>query len=127
MNTISLSGRLTHDPELRTTQSGKSVCMFSIAVKRIGTEETDFINCQVWGPQAENLCKYQKKGNLIGLVGSLRNESFQTDSGETKYRSYVIANNIEYLTSKKEESESSTGVTSIKSEEITLTDDDLSF
>lgn len=127
MNTISLTGRLTHDPELRTTQSGKSVCMFSIAVNRIGIEGTDFINCQVWGTQAENLCKYQKKGNLIGLVGSLRNESFQTDSGETKHRSYVIANNIEYLTSKKEDSESSSGATSIKSEEIILTDDDLPF
>ena len=127
MNTIQLIGRLTNEPELRTTQSEKNVCNFNIAVNRTSSEGTDFISCQVWGTQAENLCKYQKKGNLIGVIGSLRIDKFQDDQGNDKYKSYVLANNIEYLTSKKEESESSNGVSSVKSEQITLSDDDLPF
>lgn len=127
MNTIQLIGRLTNEPELRTTQSGKNVCNFNIAVNRTSSEGTDFISCQVWGIQAENLCKYQKKGNLIGVIGSLRIDKFQDDQRNDKYKSYVLANNIEYLTSKKEESESSNGVSSVKSEQITLSDDDLPF
>lgn len=66
MNRAILIGRLTKDPELRTTSSGRNVCQFAVAVNRTftnanGEREADFINCVVWDKQAENLCKYQKK------------------------------------------------------------------
>lgn len=103
MNTISLIGRLTKKPELTRTQSGKTLSQFTIAVNRIGQEQADFINCVVWEKQAENLAKYQDKGSLIGLSGSLRVEQFQDKDGNNRYKTYVLVNNIEYLQSKSSE------------------------
>lgn len=105
MNTISLVGRITKDLELRFTQSNKPVCEFSLAVNRIGQEQADFITCQVWNGQAENLSKYQGKGSLIGVLGSLRVDQFQDKDGNNRYKTYVLANNIEYLGTKKETTE----------------------
>lgn len=100
MNTVNLIGRLSKKPELRQTSNNKSVCEFSIAINRIGKDETDFINCTVWEKQAENLAKYQDKGSLIAVNGSIRTEKYQNDKGETRYKTYVLANNVEYLSSK---------------------------
>lgn len=108
MNLITLTGRLTRKPELKNTTSGKSVCDFSIAVSRNytnedGKKEADFINIQVWDKQAENLCKYQDKGNSIAVVGSIRTRQYDDEKGNKRYVTYVLANNIEYLSSKKNE------------------------
>ena len=101
MNLIGLVGRITKDLELKCTPSGKYVCEFSLAVNRIG-EGADFITCQVWGTQAENLARYQGKGSLIGITGSIRVDKFETKEGNTRYKTYVLANNVEYLGTKKE-------------------------
>ncbi len=101
MNTISLTGRITKDLELKCTPSGKYVCEFNLAVNRIGSETTDFITCQVWGTQAENLAKYQSKGSLIGIIGSIRVDTYEVE-GQKRYKTYVLANNVEYLGTKKE-------------------------
>ena len=106
MNQINLIGRLTRDPELRFTQTNKAVCEFDIAVNRIGQEQTDFITCVVWEKQAENLTKYQSKGSLIAVNGALRVDKYQNQEGENRYKTYVLATNIEYLSSKKETTES---------------------
>lgn len=103
MNSINLVGRITKDIELRYTQSNKSVCEFNLAVNRIGQEQADFITCQVWNGQAENLSKYQGKGSLIGVGGSLRVDQFQDKEGNNRYKTYVLVSNIEYLGAKKEE------------------------
>lgn len=103
MNQINLIGRLTRDPELRFTQTNKAICEFDIAVNRIGQEQTDFITCVVWEKQAENLTKYQSKGSLIAVNGALRVDKYQNQEGENRYKTYVLATNIEYLSSKKEE------------------------
>lgn len=100
MNSINLVGRITKDLELKCTPSGKYVCEFSLAVNRVG-EGADFINCQVWNAQAENLAKYQSKGGLIGVVGSLRTETYEVE-GTKRYKTFVLANNIEYLSSKSD-------------------------
>lgn len=126
MNQINLIGRITRDLELRTTTSGKAVCEFDLAVNRIGQDATDFINCTVWGNQAENLCKYQGKGSLIAVTGSLRIDKYQNQEGENRYKTYVLANNIEYLSSKSSE-EASKPETTFNPDEIVLTDDDLPF
>lgn len=107
MNSINLVGRVTKDLELRKTTSNKSVCEFTLAVNRLG-EGTDFITCSVWNAQAENLVKYQGKGSLIGVLGSLRTENFKDKEGNTRYKTYVLVNNIEFLGTKKETTEQPT-------------------
>ena len=67
MNSINLVGRITKDLELRSTPNDNSVCEFSLAVNRIGSEVADFINCQVWNKQAEN-CKNYLNKNVFKLV-----------------------------------------------------------
>ena len=104
MNQINLIGRITKDLEIRTTESKKVVCNFSIAVNRnytneAGEREADFINVAIWGQQAENLKKYQGKGSLIAVSGSLRVESYEVE-GQKRNKTYVLANNIEYLSNK---------------------------
>lgn len=135
MNSINLIGRITKELELRTTPSDKKVCEFSIAVNRIGTDKTDFINCQVWGKQAENLTKYQGKGNLIGVTGSLNVDTYEVE-GQRRYKTYVVANNIEYLSAKTSEDTIKEEPKEQPKEEdpfasfgqsIEITDDDLPF
>lgn len=106
MNKVILIGRLTRDPDLRYTGNNKAVCDFSIAIgrgyKEDEVEQVDFINCIVWNNQAENLKKYQTKGNLISVEGSLRVERYQDNEENNKYKTYVLASNISYLSNKKE-------------------------
>lgn len=99
MNKIFLIGRISNDLELRQTTTNKSTTRFNLAVNRIG-EGTDFITIQAWNNQAENLCKYQSKGSLISIEGSLRVESYEDNEGNKRTTTYVLANNIEYLSSK---------------------------
>ena len=105
MNKALLTGRLTKDPVLEKTKNNISKCQFSIAVNRPivrdGKKETDFITCIVWNKLAENLVKYQRKGNLIAIYGELRNDTYESN-GEKKYKSYVLGQEIEYLEAKKE-------------------------
>lgn len=127
-----LIGRLTKTPELRTTQTGKQVCSFTIATNRVNGEEADFINCVVWDKQAENLCKYQIKGSLIGVIGQLRQETYNDTKGNKRTSYVVYCTNIEYLSnsSKKEENpfkEMSTKVESDIGETIKIEDSDLPF
>lgn len=128
MNNVCLIGRITKDLELRETQEGKKVCKFTLAINR-DEEHTDFINCMVWNQQAENLCKYQKKGSLISVVGSIRTGSYEKD-GKTTYTFEVLANQIHYLESKKEtQEETNKGFegNTLYQDEIVLTGDDLPF
>ena len=105
MNSVSLIGRITRNLEIRKTNNEKSVCEFTIAINRIGQEQADFINCTVWGKQAENLYQYKGKGDLISVEGSIRVDKYQNQEGENRYRTYVLANNIGYLTSKSKDND----------------------
>lgn len=102
MNKICLVGRITKELGIKSTPSGKSVCEFTIAVNR-DKDNSDFINCRVWNAQAENLVKYQGKGSLISVVGELRTDSYDKQDGTKGYKTYVLANNIEYLGTKGKE------------------------
>jgi len=102
MNNVGLVGRISKELECRYTQTQKAVCEFSLAVNRIG-EGTDFIPCVVWGKPAENLAKYQGKGSQIAVSGEIRVDKYQTNTGENRYKTYVLCSTIEYLGTKKEE------------------------
>lgn len=110
MNRVELIGRLTSKPELRYTNSNIAYSRFTIAInrpKRENEEEkTDFIDCVTWNKQAENLTKYQDKGNLIAVEGTIRKESYDDKDGNKKYYVEILANNIEYLQSKNNQLQS---------------------
>ena len=103
-NIVALTGRLTADPELKTTQSGLSVTSFSIAVDRRSGEErlTDFINIVAWRQQAELVAKYFKKGNLIGIQGSIQTRKYTDKNGNNRTAFEVVANNIQFVESKRD-------------------------
>ena len=102
LNSVNIIGRLTKDVEVRYTTNGKAVCDFTIACNRL-QEGVDFINVQVWGKQAENLEKYTTKGSLISVSGKLRVDNYKDKEGNAKYRNYVLANEIEWITKGKVE------------------------
>ena len=107
-NLVVLTGRLTADPELKTTASGISVTTFSIAVNRryrAGDEtETDFINIVAWRQSAEFVAKYFKKGNLIGIEGSIQTRRYQDKNGNNRTAFEVVANNVQFVESKRDSS-----------------------
>lgn len=106
MNIVVLNGRLTRDAELRYTSSNKPVANGSLAVSRgfkneEGEYDTDFINFQVWGKQAENLHKYCKKGSMIAICGELRVDVYEDKEGKNRRNEYVFVNKVEFLDTKK--------------------------
>ena len=97
-NSVVLQGRLTADPELKTTNSGKSVISFSLAVERDfttnGEKETDFINIVAWNGTAEFISKFFQKGKQMLLRGSLQVRKYQTQNGENRQVTEVIADKV---------------------------------
>ena len=107
MNVVILMGRLTADPELRTTNNGVSVTSFSIAVDREYTKEkqTDFINCVAWRNSAEFISKYFSKGQMIALRGTLQQNNY-TDKDGNKRTSYnVVVDSANFCGGKETQSE----------------------
>ena len=101
MNNVVLVGRLTRDPELRTTPNGIATCQISLAVNGIpnanGERTTDFINIVVWRRQAENVAKYCSKGSQVGVVGRIHTRSYGANDGSKRYVTEVVADNITFL------------------------------
>src|SRR5690554_6189301 len=110
MNSVVLIGRLARDPELRFTASGKAVATFSIAVNRpfSKTKEADFFNVVVWARTAENCANYLAKGRLVGVEGRLQSRSYETKTGEKRYVTEVVANQVEFLEWGNKEGKSNT-------------------
>ena len=125
MNNVTLIGRLTKDPDLKTTQSGLSVCRFTVAVDRPYSKEkqTDFINCLAWRQTADFICKYFAKGQRIALIGSIQTGSYEKD-GSKVYTTEVNVSSVEFCESKKQ---NETEQTNEATEEMPLVDDDLPF
>ncbi len=101
MNSVILVGRLTRDPELRTTPNGIATCQISVAVNGIpnanGDRTTDFINVVVWRRQAENVSKYCSKGSQVGVQGRIHTRSYDASDGSKRYVTEVVADNITFL------------------------------
>ena len=107
MNKTIFIGRISSDLNIKYTPNGNSVCEFNLAVnrpiKKDKEKETDFINCVIWGKQAENLVNYQQKGNMIAVDGRYQIDKYQNEQGENRYKHYILVNTIQFLESKKEE------------------------
>lgn len=107
LNRIVLIGRLTRDPELRFTQSGKAVCQFTLAVDRPfpgqdGSREADFINIVVWNKPGENCAQYLAKGRMAAVDGRLQIRSYDGNDGQRHYVTEVIAENVRFLSPRSE-------------------------
>ena len=105
MNSICLMGRLTGDPELKTTQSGVSVTSFSVAVDRAyrskdQERQTDFINCVAWRGTAEFISRYFRKGQRIALQGSLQSRKYTANDGSQRTVYEVVVDNAFFCESK---------------------------
>ena len=106
LNQVVLVGRLTKDPEVVNTESGKKVSYINLAVQRPfkntdGIYETDFIRCVLWNIVAENTAEYCKTGDIIGVKGRLQTSNYQDEDGTTKYITEVMAERITFLSSGK--------------------------
>lgn len=111
MNKVELIGRLTKDPEVRYTQTNNTaVASFSLAVNRRFVKEgeerqADFINIVVWGKTAEFCSKYFRKGMQIALVGRIQTRNWEDDQGQKHYVTEVVAEEVYFADSKKEQQE----------------------
>ena len=108
LNHITIMGRLTRDPEMRTTQSGVAVASFTLAVDRDfggrdgGEKQTDFIDCTAWRHTAEFVSKYFSKGRMAVVSGRLQIDSYTDNDGNKRRSAKVIADNIYFGDSKKD-------------------------
>lgn len=97
INNVTLTGRLTKDPELRKTTTGTSVVAVTVACNRMrakdGTQSADFINCVVWNQPAEYLARYGRKGARVGLSGRIQTRSYEGNNG-TVYVTEVRADSV---------------------------------
>ena len=108
MNKVCLVGRLVKDPELRSTESGIKCVSTNIAINngkdKDGNErKADFPKIVVFNEQAENLVKYQKKGNLIGVEGRVKTRTWDKQDGTKAYDTYIVADRVEFLSTKPKE------------------------
>ena len=103
MNSINLTGNICNDLELKSTQSGKSVITFNLAVKRPFTKDTtDFIPMVVWGKNAEYLSRYGKKGSRVAVSGKLTTRKYQDKDGNNRTAYEVVCDNVELMDSKSD-------------------------
>ena len=106
LNVVALMGRLTADPELRTTPAGVSVTSFTIAVDRSfvkqGEErQADFINCVAWRGAADFIANYFQKGALIAVDGSIQTRRYQDKDGHNRTAFEVVVDNAHFAGSKE--------------------------
>ena len=143
INSVIIMGRLTYDPELRTTPNGISVVHFQVACdrnfSRSGEErKADFIDVTAWRQTAEFVSRYFRKGSMIAVEGSIQTDNFTDKDGNKRKSVQVVANNVSFCGSKAESGTTSNPVFSQPApsyasadnsdfEEISDDDDDLPF
>lgn len=148
INRVVLVGRLTKEPELRTTPSGAKVCQYTLAVNRTrkaeGQQDADFINCVSWNKTAELMNQYLSKGALIGIEGRIQTRNYDDNSGRKVYVTEIITDSVQFIESKSNSSqnrlnessvhygdyqvhESPFSNDSIESEPLIINSDDLPF
>ena len=111
-NQAILAGRLTADPELKTTQSGISVTQFTVAVSRPkqkddNTDTSDFISCVAWKQRAELVTKYFHKGSAIMVIGQIQTRTWTDNNNQKRYATEVLVDNIRFVDSKADAAQKS--------------------
>ncbi|PKM70858.1 MAG: single-stranded DNA-binding protein [Firmicutes bacterium HGW-Firmicutes-17] len=125
MNKVILVGRLTRDPEVKNTTTGKSVATFTLAVDRRfknadGKKEADFVPIVVWGKQAEFAGQYLSKGSQIGVSGRLQVRSYDAQDGQRRYVTEVVADEINFINTGKKDSNSNNANTQQSSDNTNM-------
>lgn len=110
LNQVVLVGRITKDPEVISTESGKKVSTISLAVQRTfknseGIYETDFISCVLWDAIAANTHEYCHKGDIVGVKGRLQVRNYEDKENKTHQKLEVVAEKVTFLSSKRNEKE----------------------
>lgn len=107
MNKSFLIGRLTRDPEQRTTQSGISCATFTLAVPRRvakdGERQADFINVVAWRQLADLCARYLTQGRQVAVIGQIQTRNYQAQDGTKRYVTEVVADEVEFLGSREDE------------------------
>ena len=107
MNSLTIIGNVTKDPELRTTPAGKTVCNFSVAVNRRkkveGQPDADFFRVSAWDQLGEVCQKYITKGKKVCVIGSVCVHTYTNQKGETIANLEVLAREVEFLSPRQEE------------------------
>lgn len=106
MNRLTIIGNLTRDPELRTTQSGISVCSFTVAANRRrkadGQQEADYFRVTAWRELGENCQKYLAKGRKVAVTGPVSVSTYTANDGSTRATLEVTADDVEFLSSRED-------------------------
>lgn len=105
LNRAVLTGRLTKDPDLRSTGSGTKVLSFTLAVDRQfrnkdGERDADFVQCVIWRKPAENFAKFTHKGSLVGIDGRIQTRNYDNQQGDRVYVTEVVVDNFALLDSR---------------------------
>lgn len=108
MNKITLIGNLTHDPEVRSTPNGVTVCTFTIAVNRRfaqqgGEKATDYFRINAWRQLGENCARYLAKGRKVAVAGELQARTYEGKDGATRMSLDVSADEVEFLTPRSQD------------------------
>lgn len=132
MNNVILMGRLTADPEIRTTNNGLNYCRFSVAVDRYSKGEekkTDFINCVAWRQTAEFISRYFTKGKMIAVQGSIQTGSFTNKDGAKVYTTDVLVDKAHFCGDKGSVTNQSAAASAVDNNhsESSPVDEDLPF
>lgn len=126
INQVILLGRLTRDPEQRTTASGKNVVSFSIAVDRQSQDDqADFFNITAWDKLGDLVMQYLSKGRLVLIQGRLRQDSWEDkDTGKRQSRIEVTASDVTFLDGPSGDNSGSAAPKTTKKEEVVTEIDD---
>lgn len=124
MNSVQLTGRLTKDPEAKQTQTGLTVCSFTLAVDRHTSNQqtADFISCVAWRQSADYLSKYGHKGDMVEIEGKIQTRNYDDRDGKKVYVTEVLADRLSLISTKKSSGSSRSdypsGGTSISRDDI---------
>lgn len=139
MNKFIGLGRLTKDPELRSTQSGLKITSFTLAINRNfknkeGNYDADFLNCQAFDKRAEFIEKYFKKGNMMAITARAQTRNYDDNDGKKRFVTEFIVEEVYFAGSNEKKNETSIEVPQnytsdydTAGSEVTLSDEDLPF
>lgn len=139
MNKFIGLGRLTKDPELRSTQSGLKITSFTLAINRNfknkeGNYDADFLNCQAFDKRAEFIEKYFKKGNMMAITARAQTRNYDDNDGKKRFVTEFIVEEVYFAGSNEKKNDTSVEVPQnytsdydTAGSEVTLSDEDLPF